>query len=73
MPSQLQSARLSRVDVDADDAVLSSGALLGRAAEALEAFANRDLLEACGAQDVDELCTRQSASDSTSPEIHVFS
>ena len=67
-----RSLRLSRVDVDADDAVLQSRTLLGGSAEALESFANGHLLEASRGQDIDELCTRQSAGDSTRPEIDVL-
>ena len=65
-------SRLPRVDVDADDAVLTRRPLLRCSTEALESLANSHLLEASGGQDVDKLCARQSASDSTRPEIDIF-
>src|SRR5687768_13178355 len=71
-PNPSRSLRLSRVDVDADDAVLQSRTLLGGSAEALESVANSHLIEASRAQDVDELCTRQSAGNSTGPEMDIF-
>src|SRR5690242_7185793 len=60
-----------RVDVDAHDAVLLSRALLRGAAKRIEAFRDANAGEPESAEQLDELCLRQSAGDSTCPEIDI--
>src|SRR3990172_979028 len=58
-------------DVDADDAVLPSGAFLRRPREAVKVLAHLHRAEPGRSQDLGKLCRRQSAGDSTRPEIDV--
>src|SRR4029453_4505824 len=44
---------------------------LGRASETIEALGDGDILEAEATEERDETCLRQSAGDSTAPEIDV--
>src|SRR5579864_4430601 len=62
---------LSRMDIHTHDAVLAGGPFLGRATETVEALADLDLPEPDRAQDVQKLCHRQSAGNSTRPEVDI--
>src|SRR5262245_41068287 len=67
------STRLSGVDVHPDDAVFQGRAFLGRAAKTIEALFDDDIFEPEMPEKRDKLCLRQSAGDSTGPEIDVLS
>ena len=62
---------LRRVDVDACHAVLARHLLLGGALERIEPLADLDALEADVLEQPQELCLRQSAADSTGPQVDV--
>jgi len=53
------------------DAVLPGGGFLRCGAEAIEPFQDRDRLEPHSFENLDHLCLRQSAGDSTCPEVDV--
>jgi hypothetical protein len=59
------------VDVHTRDTVLTRDPLFRRAAEGIEVLGNANGSETDRLQYHDELCLRQSAGDSTSPEINI--
>jgi len=59
------------VDVDAYDPVFLGDGFLRRAPKAVESLLQDDALKTDLAEKRDELCLRQSAGDSTGPEIDV--
>src|SRR6266542_4477487 len=62
---------LRRVDVDACHAILARHLLLGRALERIEPLSDLDAVESDVLEQPQELCLRQSAADSTGPQIDV--
>ena len=64
-------SRLAGEDVDAHDLVLARQAFLAGAAKGVELLALLDFVEADGGQDLEELSQRESAGDSTGPEVDV--
>ena len=66
-----RSNRLARKHVDAVHSVLASCLLLGGCAETIKTRGDADIFQPDLRQIPDELCRRQSTSDSTSPEINV--
>jgi hypothetical protein len=65
------SSRFPRKDIRAVDAVFAGGGFLRRGAEAIEPFQDRNRLEPHSFENLDHLCLRQSAGDSTCPEVDV--
>jgi hypothetical protein len=65
--------RLRSMNIDPDDAIFLRDPFFRRPAEALEAFVHHNVLESDLCQQCDELCLRQSAGDSTGPQIDVAS
>src|SRR5438132_10506672 len=59
-------------NVDAGDAILARDALLARAAERVELLAHRHVTETGLREHRDELSLRESAGNSTRPEIDVL-
>ena len=59
--------------IDADDAVLPGQRLLAGAAERIEPLADGDVAEAGRSEGLEELSLRESAGDSTGPEVDVAS
>jgi hypothetical protein len=70
-PRAHSSNRLARKHVDAVHPVLASCLLLGGCTETIKTRGDTDILEPDLSQIPNELCLRQSAGDSTSPEINV--
>lgn len=65
-------SRPPRVDVHAGDAVLARDSLLARAQEGIEALAQLHIHETESAEEVEKLSLRESAGDSTGPEVDVL-
>jgi hypothetical protein len=65
------SARLAGVDIHADDPVFPGHAFLRCPSKAIEALLYNDVVEAEMPEQRDKLCLRQSAGDSTGPQIHI--
>src|SRR5438874_12416915 len=63
---------LSCENIDAGDAVLAGDALLARAAEGVELLAHRHVTETGLRENRDELSLRESAGNSTRPEIDIL-
>jgi hypothetical protein len=65
------STRLAGGDIHADDAVFRGDPLLGGASKTIEALLYDDIAEAEVPEQRDKLCLRQSAGNSTGPQIDV--
>jgi len=69
--TRLRRLGLPRKDVGAMDAVFPGCSLLGGRPEAIKSFQDADLFKPHPLEDVDHLCLRQSAGNSTRPEVDV--
>ena len=61
------------MDIDAHDTVFRGDSFLRRASKAVESLIQHDTSEPDVREERDELCLRQSAGDSTGPEVDVAS
>src|SRR5262245_17646089 len=64
-------ARFRREDIHSDDAILQGHAFLRCSPKTVEVLTHGDIFKADVAKQRDQLCLRQSAGDSTGPEVDV--